>query len=355
MIRIAFLGDIALFEDGTLLSNWKSKFEAVADELAGYDLVVANLEVPITDCNHTWVCKGIHLKTTKLIVDVLRYLNVDIVSLANNHTCDFGMKGLEDTIAALNEADIRYYGVNGKSETVVIKGESLTFHGYCCYSANGAHYATKVRQKGIHALTKKRVVDDLNADMYKNTLSILSMHWGDEYSNLPNKKQVGFMHGLAAKYKFILHGHHTHAMQGIEECNDSLLVYSQGNFCFDEVHSTVNKRQQIRQSDVNAESYIVAIEIEDKKIADWYTIGLFNEKTRLRMINNREKVDDFSNMIKYCEESWYEAKSNKMIRIQKKKTVGEKNFTWLVSKMNYYSIGAKLLWYYNNMLYHNAY
>lgn len=355
VIRIAFLGDFALFADRTLMGDWREKFKAVADELAEYDLVIANLEVPITDCSRTWVCKGIHLKTTKTMIDVLRFLNVGIVSLANNHACDFGMRGLEDTIAALNEAGIRYYGVNGKSETVVVKGESLTFHGYCCYSANGAHYAAKAEQKGIHALTKKRVIDDLNADMHKNTLSILSMHWGDEYSNLPNKKQVWFMHSLVAEYKFILHGHHTHAMQGIEKCGESLLVYSQGNFCFDEVHSTVNKRQWIRQSDVNAESYIAAIEIEDRKIVDWHTIGLFNEETRLWVIDNREKIDAFSNMIKYCEESWYEAQSNEMIRTQKKKNLGKKDFAWLVSKMNYYSIGAKLLWCRNNRLYHDAY
>ena len=85
------------------------------------------------------------------------------------------MRGLEDTIAALNEAGIRYYGVNGKSETVVVKGESLTFHGYCCYSANGAHYAAKAEQKGIHALTKKRVKHALGRRIFQFTQQKASM------------------------------------------------------------------------------------------------------------------------------------------------------------------------------------
>lgn len=356
MVRIAFLGDIALFADETLAGNWHTKFQSVAEILSKYDIVIGNLEAPITDCSRTMVCKGIHLKTTPAIIDVLKMLNVSIVSLANNHACDFGIRGLDDTVAALDRAGIRYYGVNGKSEAWTINGEKLVFHGYCCYSANGAHYIKRnSHKKGIHALTKEDVKKDLERDEKINALSILSIHWGDEYSNLPNKKQVRFMHELAENHRFILHGHHTHAMQGIEEYDDSLLVYNQGNFCFDEVHSTVNKRQQIKQSDVNAESYIVAIGIEDRKIMGWNTIGLFNEGKMLRIVDNKERIGYFSELVQHCEESWYEAKSNEMIRTQKENNLGKKDLSWLVSKLNYYSIRAKLLYYRNSRLYNKSF
>ena len=107
-----------------------NKFQSVADELSKYDLVVANLEAPITESCFTAECKGIHLKTTSKMIDVLKYLKVRIVSLANNHACDFGIRGLEDTVSALEAAGIKYYGVNGKSETLLVKNEPITFHGY---------------------------------------------------------------------------------------------------------------------------------------------------------------------------------------------------------------------------------
>ena len=186
MIKVAFLGDIALFADGTLEGDWKTKFQEVADFLSGYDLVVAHLEAPITERSFTAVCKGIHLKTTEKIIDVLKMLNVKIVCLANNHMCDFGMKGLYDTVKKLDGAGIAYYGVNGRSETVKINGEMLSFHGYCCYSANGAHYVYKKGKMGVHALIRDNVLYDLQEDVKRNVLSVLSMHWGDEYSSLPN-------------------------------------------------------------------------------------------------------------------------------------------------------------------------
>jgi len=328
----------------------------VAKELSQFDIVVANLEAPITDCTRTMVCKGIHLKTTSDIIDVLKMLNVSIVSLANNHACDFGIRGLDDTIAALDKAGIQYYGVNGKSGSLIVKGERLIFHGYCCYSANGAHYIIHDEQKkGIHALTKEQVEEDLKSDKRDGGLSILSLHWGDEYSNLPNKRQVHFMHDLADKYEFILHGHHTHAMQGIERKNSSLLIYSQGNFCFDEVHSTVNKKQQIKQSDVNAESYIVSVSIENEKIINWDTVGIFNNGDLLKLIDNKKKIKSFSDKIQHCEESSYEAESREMVRKQKITNLGRKDIVWLMSKMNYYSIGAKILFYRNRRLFEKAY
>lgn len=355
MVRIAFLGDIALFADGTLSGGWMNKFQSVADELSKYDLVVANLEAPITESCFTAECKGIHLKTTSKMIDVLKYLKVRIVSLANNHACDFGIRGLEDTVNALEAAGIKYYGVNGKSETLLVKNEPITFHGYCCYSANGSHYSTIDRKKGINALTRERVLYDLQEDSKKRTLPVLSMHWGDEYSNLPNEKQVHFMHELADKYTFVLHGHHTHAMQGIEEHNGSLLAYSQGNFCFDEVHSTVNKSLQIKQSKVNAESFILSIAVEDGTIVEWSTTGLYNSGRTVELIDNKERIRSFSDMIAYCEKDEYKAMSREMIHNQKINNLGKRDIKWLMSKLNYYSIGAKILWYRNNRLYKNAY
>ena len=60
-------------------------------------------------------------------------------------------------------------------------------------------------------------------------------------------------------------------------------------------------------------------------------------------------------MIAYCEKDDYKAMSREMIHNQKINNLGKRDIKWLMSKMNYYSIGAKILWYRNNRLYKNAY
>lgn len=354
MARIAFLGDLALFSNGTLSKDWKSKLSNISRILREYDYVIANLETPITSCNSTLVCKGIHLKTSREIIEVLKYLNIGAVSLANNHICDYGIVGMEDTIAALKEAGIVYYGVNGISADININGEKLKLSGHCCYSANGSNYIKNNRKKGINALTSNFIVNELYEAEQDGRLCVMSLHWGDEYSQLPNERQVKFMHRLSEKYKFILHGHHTHVMQGIEKINDSLIVYSQGNFMFDEVHSDINEMLVIKQSLENKESYIVSVTVENGMITDWCTQGIINGET-LELIDNSSKVDSLSDKIKDCSSVKYKEESRMMIASQKIHNLGKKDLRWLISKLNYYSIGAKILWYVNNWLYKRAY
>lgn len=92
-MKIAFLGDIAIFKNGMLKDEkWNIRLAKVREKLSQFDMVIANLEVPLTDCSKTRVCKGIHLKSDKEIIDILKYLNITGVCLANNHICDFGIK-----------------------------------------------------------------------------------------------------------------------------------------------------------------------------------------------------------------------------------------------------------------------
>jgi len=357
MIKIAFLGDFAIFPNKTLRKDWKAYFQDVSEELEKYDLVVINLETPITAQNRTTVCKGVHLKTSETMVDVLQYLHVGAVCLANNHICDFGLRGLKDTIDCLKNAGIPYYGINGKSLLLPVADENISLHGYCCFSANGAHYLTKRNssKKGVNALTKTLVEHDLAEDKQNGHLSVLSFHWGDEYSQLPNEKQVKFVKGISSSYSFILHGHHTHAMQGIKEYAQSVAMFSQGNFCFDEVESSVNKGIRVLQNEINNESFIAIFSIENAAIRQWNTIGIMNTGEKIDIIDNSAKLKQLSQRIDHCEEEDYKQESRRMIQEQKRTNLGKKGFKWFIQKMNYYSIGAKLLSYRNNHLYKKSY
>lgn len=354
-MKIAFLGDIAIFENGMLQSGWNTRLKKVKEVLSQHDMVVANLEVPLTNRKKTLVCKGIHLKSNEKVIDVLKYLDISGVCLSNNHICDFGVMGMEDTLKLLQQARIEFYGINNKSWIKNFNYNTLAFHGFCCYSTNGAKYISFNNKKGVIPFTKSSVINALDEDKKNNRLSIISIHWGDEYSQLPNEQQVDFLHNLSKKYKFILHGHHAHVMQGIEYINNSLLAYNQGNFCFDECTSHINPKLIIKQTSLNKESYILSVEIEKNNIISWDTLGIFHDNNTIEIINNKEKIQLISDKISNCKQKPYKQESIDMIKSQKQNNLAKHDFKWLISKLNYYSIGAKLISYYNKKLYKKSY
>ena len=335
-MKIAFLGDIAIFKNGMLKDEkWNIRLAKVREKLSQFDMVIANLEVPLTDCSKTRVCKGIHLKSDKEIIEILKYLNITGVCLANNHICDFGIKGMQDTLELLDKAQIGYFGINNKSWMVKVGNNQLAFHGFCCYSSNGAKYISSKQVKGVNPLTKSAIVAALEEDKKNGCLSIISVHWGDEYSSLPNEKQVEFLHVLSEQYTFILHGHHAHVMQGIEYNNHSLLGYNLGNFCFDECISPINPKLIIKQSPLNRESYILSVEVQNNKIVAWETIGIYYDNF-IQIIDNQEKIKVLSSKISHCKEMLYKQESLDIISKQKQNNLVSHNFSWLLSNLNYY-------------------
>jgi poly-gamma-glutamate synthesis protein (capsule biosynthesis protein) len=354
-VKLAFLGDIAIFDNGMLKVGWEKRLKDIKKVFDEHDIVIANLEVPLTDRKKTSVCKGIHLKSDNRIIPILKYLKINGVCLANNHICDFGISGMEDTIKTLKNENISFYGVNHSEWKINYDNNKIAFHGFCCYSSNGAKYINYKGQSGIIPLTRKNVIDALEKDKLEGVMSVLSFHWGDEYSQLPNERQVAFVHELADNYNFILHGHHAHVMQGIETFKNSVIAYNQGNFCFDVCASPVNPKLVIKQSDLNKESFILSVEMENNHIISWDSIGIWNESDGIKVIDNKEKVCHLSSKITHCNETAYKEESLQMIRIQKTNNLAKHNLNWLISKLNYYSIGAKIASYRNEKEYKRAY
>lgn len=353
-MKIAFLGDIAVFNSGLLSADYKAGLSDIRQVLAGCDLVIGNLEVPVTSREKTRVCKGIHLKTDARIIDVLKYLGVNAVCLANNHICDFEIAGMEDTIKLLERNSIGYYGVNNIKWYYCQNNEKIAFNGYCCYSTNGAKYIDSKRRKGVNALSVKTIQECLEQDAKEKALSVLSLHWGDEYSNLPNEMQVHLFEELSEHFDFIIHGHHAHVMQGIEKCNNSLALYNLGNFCFDECTSPVNNKLKIKQSEENKESYITIVEVKEGRVINYKTVGIYYNDNAVHIIHNEKKIKELSEKIPNCSTERYKKESKEMVIAQKQNNLQKHDFKWFVSKMNYYSIGAKLASYHNKRLFRKA-
>lgn len=349
-MKIALLGDIAIFENGIIRNDWKEYFHDIADLLSKYDVVIANLEIPITSKSHSLVCKGMHLKSTDKILEILKYLNISKVNLSNNHTYDFGKIGIKNTIEALKKYGIDYFGIDNKN--LVLDEAKFIVHSFCCYTTNGYGYNINGNQ-GIVPLTYNKIISTIQNDNKNGLSSILCLHWGDEYSKFANEEQVDLFHELASLNTCVIYGHHTHVMQGIEKCNNSLAAYSLGNFYFEDCISPINKKLIIKQADLNKMSYILELELNNGNIINYNTIGYKYDDYCFKIIDNSKEIIELSNIISNCKNDEYKNESKRMINSLKEKNLPQHNIRWFFSKMNYYSIGAKIGSYINKKRYYN--
>lgn len=149
---------------------------------------------------------------------ILTYGNIDIVTLANNHTMDFHRRGYLDTIAALEAEGIAYFG-NEFNTILEIKGIQIGLFGFSIWN-DGQYNRDRITA----------AIEDLR---YRGAqLVIAYFHWGVERSNMPNQVQRT-MGQFAVRYGAdLVLGAHPHVIQGIEVYQGRNIVYSLSDFSF---------------------------------------------------------------------------------------------------------------------------
>lgn len=342
-MKIAMLGDIALIGKWSVeTKQWKDKLSELRKLLAEYDYVIANLESPLTDQTKSFVAKSMHLRSKRENVKILQYLGVSAVSLANNHILDFGARGLRETIETLEQVNIAWYGINGKCLHVKHGQESVCISGFCCYSTN---LITKIGSYRVNLLSPKNVLRQLEADKLNREYSIVSLHWGIEHVHCPSMDHRKLVQTMMQYKACSIHGHHPHVLQGIWENENGIAAYSLGNCLFDDAVS-LNRKIVVRQLKENKESILAGIEIKDQKMKDFWRIGLREYSAGIMRDEEVEKnIDMYSQLLKHTDDpEEYERLRNRDFEksIKQKFQKGGK-LKWMVSRMSYYSIGAKLL------------
>lgn len=343
-MKIAFLGDIALIGkyDVTVNKNAEKRIALLANKLKEYDYVVANLESPLTHKLSSLFPKSMHLRSAPENIKLLKKLNINAVSLANNHIYDFGKKGLNDTIKILDANDIEWFGVHQKDLIKNIDGEKISFGGYCCYSTNGYGYTEGYRRRGINTLTLNALKKRLLQDQKNDSFSIFSIHWGEEHTNYPNLEHINLVKKVSTQGKFLIHGHHTHTIQGIQKDGDSLISYSQGNCLFDDCTS-INGKLHLKQNSENKRSFILDVEIEDGEISEYKTVGFIDKDEGIFFEDLNPEIEAFSMALSSLDDvNQYNKRRENQIKRTMKSKFGKRDIYWLASRLNYYSIGARL-------------
>ena len=192
------------------LKNVKSIFEAD-------DLTIANLEGTFTDlksrADKTYAFKG-----PAEFVNILTSSSVEAVTLANNHSRDYGAQSLTDTRNTLDSAGVIHFGYD-VTKVVDVKGVKVGLVGiYELIDHTGR--AQQVRDN--IAKVKSEGAD----------IVIVIFHWGIERNEVPNSHQTMLGRLAIDEGADLVCGHHPHVLQGIETYKGKNIVYSLGNFCF---------------------------------------------------------------------------------------------------------------------------
>ena len=224
---LSFVGDCTLASSQFHRGSPYSFRAVIGDELArpfagtaAYfqddSLTVANLECTLTDS--TAAPRGLFgFAADPAYVGVLTAGGVDMVTLANNHSGDFGPDAYAQTGRTLDAAGIDWAGED--EWTLVTTADGLTVGLYC----TGASLSPAV-EPCLAALEDMRAAGA--------ELCVVLPHWGKEGAYRPNAAQRAFAEAAAAGGADLIIGSHPHVLQPIEECGGALVAYSLGNYVF---------------------------------------------------------------------------------------------------------------------------
>ncbi|MEM7145828.1 MAG: CapA family protein [Verrucomicrobiota bacterium] len=221
-MRIALFGDICPQPNAT-----------IDPALQEVDLVLGNLESPVADAN---------APSAKTVGPSLRaesgnfqsfaaHFDTLILTLANNHTMDFGPQGLESTLAAAAANSVRTVGAHknlaAAKEPLIVDthGIRIGFLGRCETQFGQADQ----NRSGVAILdaTIYETVARLKAD---TDFVFVSVHGASEFCPWPSPQWQDTLRSLVDAGADVVHGHHAHIPQGFENYNDGWIFYSLGNF-----------------------------------------------------------------------------------------------------------------------------
>lgn len=230
-IKLIFLGDIMLDRYIRQVMDKKGDDFALAsvkDFLAGGDLVIANLEGPITDKPSVSVYSELGERNNYIFTfpestgGILKKHNIGLVNIGNNHILNFGKSGLDSTKEYLESAGVNYFGDPRDADNRCIirseKGIKLGFAGYNQFNNDSSD----------------NIFDCIDKLKRQTNLTIVYTHWGKEYSNEPDKSIQELAHKFIDSGADLVVGTHPHVIQKSEDYKNKKIYYSLGNFVFDQ-------------------------------------------------------------------------------------------------------------------------
>lgn len=179
------------------------------------DIIIVNFEGTLSE-RGTRQDKTFAFRGKPEYVKILDEGSVEAVTLANNHSMDYGMDAFYDTKQYLYEAGIVWFE---NMNTAVMERDGVKVGLIGLNTLDGS-----AEENLIPAIAK---VKSEGAEIIA-----IQIHWGVEGDNDASEAQIDFAHKAVDNGADLVIGHHPHVLQGIEEYKGKYIAYSLGNFCF---------------------------------------------------------------------------------------------------------------------------
>ena len=223
-------------------NNFTLPFALLASTTAAADITFGNLETPII-AGRPILPGEFSFRTDPKAVAGLKFGGFDILSLANNHTANFGQAGFTSTFFELDKAGIKYVGAGASqpeiAKPVIIEKNGLKF-GFLAYTygqASTQFMLSSAKIANVNFAREENIRNDIAKLKPQVDFIIVSLHDGTEYSFTPNKSQIDFAHAAVDAGADLIIGHHPHVVETVENYQGKYIFYSLGNFIFDQLWS----------------------------------------------------------------------------------------------------------------------
>ena len=246
---VCFAGDINLDENwGTTIfmdSQENGIYDCISPELMEHmqnaDIMCLNNEFTYSTRGEKLAGKLYHFRANPERVEVLKEMGVDIVKFANNHTCDYGEESLLDTMDTLKNAGIDYIGAGADLEEAMqpvyieVDGKTLAFVAASRAEKNiKTPEATETSAGILRCYETEKFIEAIQ-EADKNADFVLAyVHWGTEYSYELEEVQLTSGKEYLDAGADVVIGAHSHCLQGMEFYDDKPIIYSLGNYWFNE-------------------------------------------------------------------------------------------------------------------------
>lgn len=247
-VRIVFVGDV-LME-----AKWRNPapppgelFAEVREILQAADVAICNLESPLTDWPHQTRLKSkamiaagrdyVLRVSSQDAAPALRDAGIDITALANNHTMDYGERGMFQTMERLRDAEVLSVGAGAnrneaeRMRIVEVRGMKVGVLSFSDVVPPG--FAAKDDWPGIaSAKDPARMSEVIRRSRPEADFLVVVFHWGEELAQMPSQRQLDLAKVASEAGADVILGAHPHVLQPVGCSGMTPVVYSAGNFVF---------------------------------------------------------------------------------------------------------------------------
>lgn len=239
ILTLFFVGDVMLSRSvGEVMAarqDWLWPFRQVASLSAEADLTFGNLETTISTRGVQSGC-GYCFRADPKVVQGLTYMGFDIMSIANNHTHDYGPDAFTDTLTYLRSSGISPVGY-GESAIRTVNDTRVAYLAY------------------TYPLNQARITVDIASMRPQADVLVVSLHNGTEYEMTHNAEQERIYQSAIDSGADLVIGSHPHVVQEVVQYKNGWIAYSLGNFVFDQNWSAETMR-----------GLALSVQIQNKKV-----------------------------------------------------------------------------------------